>query len=309
MNKLVSVVIPVYNSVRKIKKCIRSIMNQTYKEIEIIIVNEGSTDNSRKICEELKKEDQRVNLLNIINSGVSKARNIGIENAKGKYITFIDSDDYINDNMIQDLYEAIKNELSVDFVQCATIDVDETDKEISRTLIKENIYFNKEEYLKEVLREKVINGVCWGKLFRKELLEDVRFNEQIKINEDLDFLFHVLVKCNKILLINKCNYYWLKNSNSVTKKKYGRQWIDNIINTTHILANIKREFPTLEKYCKIKLFNVNIICYKKMLKDKICDEKTKSFIKNNLKKDKLHFLFDKDIKVKDKIIMIHLFSS
>ena len=106
-NDLISVVIPVYNVEQYLPKCIESIMNQTYKNLEIILVNDGSTDGSQKICEEYKSIDNRIKIINKENGGLSDARNVGIDNSSGNYITFIDSDDYIDDDYVYTLYKSL----------------------------------------------------------------------------------------------------------------------------------------------------------------------------------------------------------
>ena len=122
---LISIIIPVFNMEDKLNKCIQSVINQTYDNLEIILVNDGSKDNSLKICENYKNIDNRIKLISINNNGVSNARNIGIKNATGKYIGFVDSDDYIDNDMFETLYNNIKDnnaDLSIIGYQIETID-------------------------------------------------------------------------------------------------------------------------------------------------------------------------------------------
>ena len=140
MNK-VSIIIPVYNVQKYLRKCLDSIVNQTFKNIEIIIINDGSSDNSLNICKEYSKKDKRINIINKHNEGVSKARNTGLLYATGEYISFIDSDDWVEQNMIEELYNSITSN-KADLCIC--------------NFIKENK--NKRDYIKSNINQKILIG-------------------------------------------------------------------------------------------------------------------------------------------------------
>lgn len=307
MKELISIIIPIYNAESTLEKCLKSLIEQTYKNLEIILINDGSTDNSEKICRKFQQLDSRVKLINTTNKGVSSARNMGLDNSKGNYITFIDADDYVCKTMIEDLYNAMYINKDVQIVQCCTIDVDENFKEISRSKIKEDIKLESQDYLREILKEKIINNVCWGKLYKSECIENTRFNENIKINEDLDFLSKVLIKCKNVLIIKKHDYFWVNRKNSVTKQSFGLQWIENIENCKVILENIEKTYPKLQKYCRNKFFKTNLICYKKMLKENMKDKDIEEKLKKNLAKDKNKYLYDPNNRIKDKILLLYMF--
>ena len=138
--KLVTVVVPIYNVERYLEKCLTSIILQTYKNLEVILVNDGSTDNSLNICKEFEKEDSRIRIISQENKGLSVARNVGIENAKGEYIAFVDSDDFISCKFIENLYnESIRN--NSDIVCCDFYYVNELEKKWSLKE-KENKVYN-----------------------------------------------------------------------------------------------------------------------------------------------------------------------
>ena len=117
MDKLISVIIPIYNSEKYIKKCIESIINQTYKNIEVILINDGSTDNSEEICNQYASEDGRIKVINTTNKGVSASRNIGLKNATGDYISFIDCDDYVDKDLYLDVITTIKEHKDIDLIK------------------------------------------------------------------------------------------------------------------------------------------------------------------------------------------------
>lgn len=196
----VSVIIPIYNAEKYIKQCIESLTNQTYKNIEIILINDGSTDNSKKICDEYRNKDNRVIVIDKENEGVSKTRNKGIELATGEYITFLDADDSINFNYIEELVKNIEDDCLVRF---------------NNPNIKENIIL-KDEYIKQIAIGK-IQGVCWGYLLKKSLLENMKFDTNTSYMEDTIFIINCLFKVSKVKFARKAFYNYNQNEGSLTQ--------------------------------------------------------------------------------------------
>ena len=217
----VSIIIPTYNSEKYLKRCINSICNQTYKNIEIIIIDDGSTDNTFNICEEYSKKDDRVKFIHKKNEGVSVARNIGIENANGKYIMFVDSDDWIENNTVEILYNISKKE-KADIVQCNFYYAYPKMKEIKRTEMnpKEGYITEKERIQLNLISskyEEIENGVFTGairamagKLVKSEIIKiaNIKFNEKICIFEDGIFLLNLAKYTNKIVFSNSYLYHY-----------------------------------------------------------------------------------------------------
>ena len=210
----VSVIIPAYNMEKYIDKCLNSMVNQTLDSTEIIVVNDGSTDNTQNIIEEYKeKYPDIIKSINIKNSGIGPARNIGIKKAKGKYITFIDSDDYIKENALEIAYEK-QEQTKSDIVVWDYYEVNEAGHILKEDNIKR---FNPTSILenKELLFN--INPAPWNKLYKKELFDDIKFpNNHIKY-EDLLTIPKVLLKANKITKIEKVLSYYLIRDNGETK--------------------------------------------------------------------------------------------
>ena len=178
---LVTVIIPVYNVEKYINRCLDSVIRQTYKNLEIIIVNDGSTDNSGKMCDEYAKLDNRIIVIHKDNGGLSQARNIGIEKSTGEYICFIDSDDYVELNMIEDLYNACaKNEVKMVWANKFR-ELENGKIFIDKTHEQECIIDRKQAYNNILLHD---TTVC-DKLFKKELFNNVRFPIG-KLYEDID---------------------------------------------------------------------------------------------------------------------------
>lgn len=210
-------------------KCIESILNQTYQKMEIILVDDGSTDRSADICEEYEKKDSRIKVINQNNRGLSAARNVGIDLAKGKYIFFVDADDFLLKETLAILVEEIENSCA-DLAVCDWIWADEDG------VVLENIDDNYQE--KEVMSGKqfLINSSCrngwknvvaWNKLYRKEIFDDLRFEEG-KICEDVFLLHQVCDRCEKVIVIQEILYVHVSRLGSIMQRKFTKERLDAV---------------------------------------------------------------------------------
>lgn len=208
----ISVIIPVYNNDKHIKKCLDSVLNQEFKDFELIIINDGSTDNSKNICEKYKSEDSRIKLININNSGVSNARNIGLQNAVGEYIQFIDSDDYIDKNMFKDLYNIAIN-TNVDIIISGITKININTKDSEEILTMFSGLYTRQEVLDNFELEQRKTGL-YGYISNKFIKADVikrfkiKFDTTIKLAEDLDFYLRLYKYIDNIYLHRKSYYYY-----------------------------------------------------------------------------------------------------
>lgn len=223
MKELISVIVPVYNVQKYLEKCIESILSQTYKNIEIILIDDGSTDNSGKICDECVERDSRIRVIHQKNKGLSAARNRGIECSKGKYIVFIDSDDYIHNRMIEILYQAIIEnhaELAIcDFKYVYEYNKDE--KEIVSPI--QNEVLNNNEVIEKLFEKNAwYYIVAWNKLYKKELWDNIRFPVGY-IHEDEAVIHHILIKCKKVVTVKQKLYYYRQIINSITHTKNAKR--------------------------------------------------------------------------------------
>ena len=211
-NDLISIIIPVYKVEKYLEKCIESVLKQTYTNLQIILVDDGSPDNCGKICDEYAKKDPRIEVIHKVNGGLSDARNVGIAKAKGKYIGFVDSDDYIKEDMYEILINLIK-EYDADVSICNLYDVID-----GKEYIKNNENgiqeYSRLEILKEVLLDKNIQSYAWNKLYKKELFDEIKYPIGKKY-EDIGTTFYVFEKCNKIVVTSEPEYYYLKRSDSL----------------------------------------------------------------------------------------------
>lgn len=225
---LVSVIVPVYNMEKKLEECLKSIINQTYQKLEIIIINDGSTDNSIEICNKFKENDNRIKIITKKNAGLGMARNTGLESANGEYVYFIDSDDYIKENLIEDNVKLIKK-YKLDISTFGAILFEKNEKiikEIKPTSEKQifkgeeitNIFFP--SFL-GLSNKHLKNLICSANtcLYRKEFLDSVgwQFESERKIiSEDFYALLKLIGKANKIGVISKSYYYYRQNLSSLT---------------------------------------------------------------------------------------------
>lgn len=212
---MISVIVPIYNMEKYLKRCLDSIVNQTYSDLEIILINDGSKDNSKEICDDYAKKDKRIRVIHKDNEGVSAARNDGIDAANGEYLAFVDSDDYIAPDMIERLYnntKAYNADISIcDF--CAT-----TDTNCVGTKSNSVVSMNADLAIKHLYIDADIGFVIlWGKLFRKEIFDEIRLPKGIKCAEDNYISYKLLYKANTITFEKSKLYMYFQRADSETK--------------------------------------------------------------------------------------------
>lgn len=242
-NALVSVIIPVYNVEKYLKRCIESITNQTYKNIEIILVNDGSTDNSYRICQEFSEKDTRIVLLNKQNGGLSDARNYGIKNANGEYLSFVDSDDYIDTTMLEKMYKLAKKE-NLDLVVCNTINIDDTGNSIE---INSNYNYS-DDTIKNYLLSPPMACI---RIYKKELFKNIKFKKGIYY-EDLELTPKLVKYTKKIGFIDEGLYYYYQRIGSIMKqKKFNNKLLDifDVLETNKL--ELLKEYPDEVEYMYI----------------------------------------------------------
>ena len=241
----VSVIVPVYNGEKFIESCIKNILNQTLKEIELILVNDGSEDRTLDICKKYEKYDSRVILINQENQGVSKARNNGILNANGEYICFIDCDDRIDESYIMRLYNIAKNK-NVDIVCCSLECIDYKNTCLAKKVLEEG-YYSKEEALKELFQFKNLNWGPYAKLFKCSILKcnKIQF-PNIKVYEDLVFTYKSIYSVDKIFFTSEASYYYMHRENVGAMNKFIKSPTLDIIKVAdEAILFVKKEMPSI----------------------------------------------------------------
>lgn len=208
MNKKVSIIVPIYNKGNKLNKCLDSLINQTYKNFEVILINDGSNDNSGEICDYYKNIDNRFVVVHKINEGVSLARNIGIDLSNGDYLIFVDGDDIVKPNMLEEMVDNLEKSQAevlisgITFIQNNQILLEKVPETCG--IIGDEIW----EYISNI--ESDLYGYVSNKLYRVDVIRDnnIYFDEYRKIQEDLDFAIRVFSKCNKFYLLQESYYFY-----------------------------------------------------------------------------------------------------
>lgn len=284
--ELISIIIPVYNSEKHLKKCLDSIINQNYKNIEIIIIDDGSVDNSYIICDNYKKKDKRIKIIKTKNNGVSTARNIGIQNANGIYLTFIDSDDYIDSDYIDILYKTI----SKYNVNCV----------VSSLTIKNNTYFveemNSNNAIINMMKSKKIDSSACGKMIRTDIAKDIMFDTKLIIAEDMKFYYDLFKSSKNIFYMDYCGYHYIKYDNSAinsisSKKVENLNLFENMLKSE---KNRKINDAILSKYLSTT-FHFFLLSK---------NEEVNNTLRNIIKKYRLKAIFKNNIVFKVKIACI-----
>lgn len=238
----ISIIVPLYNKEKYIEECVNSILNQTINDIEIIIVDDGSTDKSFEIAKKLQNTDNRIKLYSKKNGGLSSARNFGIEKSTGEYIGFVDSDDTIETNMYELLYNNAK-QYKCDIVMCSYMFVTKSKKVKDNRLecIDENLISNKDvEYIIDnLLQMKIDTGVCI-KLFKSELLKsnNIYFNENLKLSEDYPFVISTYISAKNSFFINKPLYNYMQDDDDSLSRSYNYKKVNQLIDVYKEICNI-----------------------------------------------------------------------
>ena len=295
---LITIIVPVYNVKEYLSKCLDSILCQTYKNIELILIDDGSTDGSEKICDDYAKKDNRVVVYHQTNFGVSVSRNKGLKLANGIYITFVDADDYISKDYIIDLKKNIND--SIDIVISNAKDVID-DKIVDYKTIKKDIILSSSKAKEELFSGKKFSMVCWGNLYKTELAKQISFDTKMKIAEDFDFLYKYFSLTNKVKIIKECNYYYLIREGSTINSGFNDSWIRQM-NYFEKLINENKD-TDLKKIKSIRYVKETVNC---SIRTKIRGT-IKKKLKDNIKKYFFIYLFSSRTSVKDKIKIIYFF--
>lgn len=269
-NKLVSIIVPIYNVEKYLEKCVCSILNQDYNNLEVILVNDGSTDKSLEICERLQKKDNRIKIINQKNLGVSAARNNGFYYSKGDYICFIDSDDIIEIDMVSTLVKLLQeNEYEVANCNIHIIEKDKTERNF---YTNKNIkIYNSSELKKYFLLGKVSHA-CWDKMYKREVLEKVNFVLN-STSEDRYFCWKLYKTINKMVVTSKVGYHYIrKNENSITSRPLSLKNISRIEEALNVKNDVLLHYPEL--YDEWEYYYLNGL-----------DNLASKFIEQKIKKD------------------------
>ena len=276
MKKLLSVVVPVYNVEKYLDRCIKSIINQTYKNLEIILVDDGSVDASGKICDKYAEKDKRIKVIHKENEGLSEARNTGIKLSKGDYITFVDSDDYIDERM----YEILINDLEkydVDIASCDYLRIVDYSKKAK--ISSEVLIYSKEEAIIKLLRNEEYKDYAWNKIYKKELFDGVLYPKG-RVQEDVATTYKLILNANSVSYNKSKLYFYLKRKGSILDTWNIKNELDLYTNALERYQFIEQKMGNLldnNKYFLIVTCDLFDKCYHFLDEDKL--SKIKSIMK------------------------------
>lgn len=311
MSDLISVIVPIYGVEEYLSKCIDSIINQTYKNLEIILVDDGSPDKCPDICDAFEKKDARIKVIHKKNGGLSDARNAGIDIAKGEYFVFIDSDDWVETTMVEHLLDACKK-YNVKLAACGRYITDGT--VINGTAYEgtEGVY-SPEESLNEILSGKSLDVAAWDKIYARNLFEEIRFPVG-ENNEDIAVFYKIVDLAGRVAHTGTTEYFYRSRPGSITKLKYStdaRKIIEKNLNS--IEKFLDKEYPScMPSFYRYKTMNIYALLNKYIK----CEgtKKTQEFehLMNEFRKNKSYFFNDDQTPSKEKkiaiMILLHLYN-
>lgn len=306
---MITVIIPIYNSSKYLNKCIRSVLEQTYSDFELLLINDGSTDNSCEICNDWVEKDHRVKYFYKNNSGASSARNYGLNMAQGEWIIFIDSDDFVLPEYLADLYKVVKDNPCIDL--CISGLLIYRNGEKSQSICFQNSIYSSKDYSQLFAKLKIHKfGYSVGKLYKMSIIAEhnIRFDDNICIAEDSIFMMNYILKCSQIAFIDKCNYIYRVHANSLStsvsiyeREFYSYNAYRDVINdmkeqyhmddksflclyspivyfADRVLNSIYADSKTSYKSRLVKLKTVNIYEYKKFKKTNLLIEQMLKYL-------------------------------
>lgn len=302
-NPAVSIIIPAYNAQEYIRECLESILAQTFTNFEVIVVNDGSTDDTARIIAEYVRKDNRFRCITTANGGVSRARNTGMDNCNGEWISFVDADDCLFPYSIDQLLSvAVSSNTEIVSGQFSS-------KSVTGKLKKQNVsLFNPTELTASVLYQTLDNPSPWGKLYNRKVCQALRFTENMRY-EDLDFFYRVYLRCNTIAVTDCPVYFYRKNPGSFINT-FNAQRLDVLKVTAGIEHFARQQCPVLLKAARDRRLSANFNMFALLsihdTENRYAEIKADCW--NLIKKYRLSTLFNPKTRLKNKIgVLLSLF--
>ena len=274
MDSLISVIVPIYNVEKYLDRCVDSIINQTYKNLAIILADDGSPDNCPKMCDDYAEKDSRIKVVHKENGGLSDARNVGMEVATGEYVSFIDSDDYISLDFYETLLETIVDNDS-DIVECGVVKFYENEKFDKYNDDLKVTNYDTVDALDGLISESPFKQHVWNKLYKSSVALDIPYAVG-KLNEDEFWTYQIFGKAKKVTRINKTMYYYFQRGSSIMGNGYNIKRLDALEGKMNRQAYIEKNFPTLATKAKVDLYGSCMFAYQSVLKFMSGNDKKKA---------------------------------
>lgn len=250
---LISIIVPVYEVEEYLSRCVESLVKQTYREIEIILVDDGSPDQCPKLCDFWEKQDERIRVIHKKNGGLSDARNAGISIAQGEYIVFVDSDDWVDNTFVERLYFAAYNTNS-DICECEIIKTDGMTRidEVKEELNDSIQCYETEDALKLLIQDSVFHQYVWNKIYKRGCMEGIFFKKG-KVNEDEFWTYQIFGRSKKIAKISNKLYYYFQRNESIMGNAYNLKRLDALEAKKERQEYIERHYPKMAEMAKVNL--------------------------------------------------------
>ena len=287
--ELISVVIPVYNVETYLEECLQSVVDQTYQNLQIILVNDGSTDGSLTICKSFAQKDQRILALSQENAGLSAARNTGIKAATGKYITFIDSDDAIHPDMIEHLHNMLKQH-NADMTVCQKEFTNEESKAIPcDQYYPDRIISGNRNCMKFFFEDNGLDTTAWGKLYKTEMFAEISYPEG-KYHEDIYTTYRLIALCDKIVTSAQRLYFYRQRTGSIIHASFSPKHLDAVEGSLLRAEFISAHYPPLKTLAQSKIIYTANSCVLKLMRCDDVDPKTVEFLQKQYRTYEKSFL-------------------
>lgn len=296
---MISVIIPVYKTEKYIERCLNSVVHQTYKNLEIILIDDDSPDNCPKICDEWAKRDSRIKAFHIENKGVANARNIGISNSNGELIAFVDSDDYIESDMLELLYDNMIKE-NADISMCSYCHNDDMPEKNCNNI---NV-FQYNEFMQNIVSGEYAYGFLWNKLYRRETIGDA-YMPHLSYSEDMVFNYYVMKNAEKMVVSDAVKYHYNVNEGSATASKFDYSNLDAVKARGIILNDVVDE--SLKPYALKSCVTSEFIALSQMIRNHACLDRYDEIKESILSSKSAIFkssIFDMKCKLKTFILML-----
>lgn len=301
MDPKISVVLPIYNVEKYLEKCMESIFNQTYKNLEILLVDDGSPDGCPALCDAYAKKDKRVRVVHKKNGGISDARNAGVAESSGQYIAFVDPDDYVESDYIEYLYSLIKK-YNCKMSLCQHTVKFEGGREICYGKNGDDLLTSK-DCIERMLYNDVIDTSCWAKLFSADLAKKFLYPKG-KLFEDIGTVYKFFIESEQIACGWQSKYFYMMRPKSIVHCNFNPHKLDLLEMTDSMASEVKSIFPDLGKACLRRQVYSRFSTLNQMLdvKEKVYKEKRKEIIRC-IKENKKALLSDKKLPRRDKLAL------
>lgn len=299
-SELITIIVPIFNGENFLATCIQSIKNQTHKSLEIIIIDDGSTDNSLKICLKIAEEDKRIKVIQKKNGGVSSARNMGLSIAQGDYVAFVDCDDYIDSNMYECMLKEIKNHNS-DIAICGKREYRGKTLNSTKILSYNTEVFNPDQALiKLFTRNEFDPGVC-NKLFKRDIIKGLYFPDSRRVNEELVYVYDSIISSRKIVSVNQAFYNINIGNKSATRTAFSLKFLDSMNAFDEILSKCSKNY-SINRYVEINKIVAGMSILARIARDTNSHEFADLALelRNELIYRKWKYLFSKEMQLKHK---------